>query len=356
MQILFIIETTHGGLYYTITYLTAILLVATFTIYIGFAKGYPKIPWLLLIITGGLFFIIGEKVASYSSWQWLKVFQSFNFPPGQKKTILGGILGLFAGLMLAKIWLRFYLPVLDNFSIALPLAMAISRLGCLMAGCCFGTSTSLPWGIKYGYTSMVYRTHILKGIVHFHDKTSAAVHPIQVYEMLGCLIIAFLVWRTRAKWKASESLFLFSVLCYAGLRFLVEFVRDPESSFSLTQVFFGLKIIQWIIMIFIISGIVLLVAREKNTKRGPVIYRPLRISNFRLTILTLFLYSVVLAGRNWFTSTELSLLLIFLVPVGFIFFLRLYQSYTPSGLSWAESVLKKITNQNKIVKTGNHLP
>ncbi|MCX6285158.1 MAG: prolipoprotein diacylglyceryl transferase, partial [Bacteroidetes bacterium] len=189
MKILFIIATTHGDLFYSITYLTSILMVAAMTIYIGFDKGYPKISWFLLVMSGGLFFIIGEKAFSYSSGQWMQVFQGFPLPPTQKKTILGGILGLFAGLILAKIWLRFHRPILDNFAIALPLAMAISRIGCLMAGCCFGTTTNLPWGINYGSSSMVYHSHMLKGLVHFHDKISAAVHPIQVYEMLGCLII-----------------------------------------------------------------------------------------------------------------------------------------------------------------------
>ncbi len=33
---------------------------------------------------------------------------------------------------------------------SLPLALATARLGCLAAGCCHGTPTSLPWGIRLG--------------------------------------------------------------------------------------------------------------------------------------------------------------------------------------------------------------
>ena len=216
MKMLMLIDTTHGGIFFSLTYLAAILVTAGMTIFYGFRKGYPKTTWLLILVSGLLFFIIGEKVASYSSGEWMQVFTGFQLLHTDKKTILGGILGLFTGLTLAKHTLRFNRPVLDSFAIALPVGMAISRIGCLMAGCCFGTPTNLPWGIHYDASSWAYKVHLEQGLIHFHDKTSLAVHPVQLYQVIGCLIIALIVWKTRKQWKASGSLFLFSVLCYAG--------------------------------------------------------------------------------------------------------------------------------------------
>jgi hypothetical protein len=39
--------------------------------------------------------------------------------------------------------------VLDVFGLAVPLAHAFARLGCLGAGCCYGTPSELPWAVTY---------------------------------------------------------------------------------------------------------------------------------------------------------------------------------------------------------------
>ena len=322
----FVIDTAHGEIYYSATYLAAVLLTAAMALHAGFTKGYPGVPWLMLIVTGGLFFMIGEKIASYSPGQWAQVFMHFQFPPTQKKTILGGIAGLFAGLLLAKTWLRFYKPVPDTFALAMPLAMAISRIGCLMAGCCFGTTTGLPWGIRYGSSSGVFQTHYFHGLVQIHDKASAAIHPIQVYELLGCLLIASIVWLTRKLWKANGNLFLFAVVCYALLRFLIEFVRDPGSSFVLSRIFLGLKEIQWVLATFVISGFLILIIRERGYSNSFKVPGQIRISTARRISLLILLGCITITGRNWFTALELAAILIFMIPLVIISVVELYQN------------------------------
>ena len=152
MKTLIIIETAHLGMFFSLTYFAAFVVASGIMIHQGFKKGYPKCAWLLIILTGVIFFIIGTKAATYSQEQWFQVITRFQFPLANGKTILGGIIGLLAGIFIAKLWLRFNRPVLDTLAIALPLSMAISRIGCLMAGCCFGTPTNLPWGIRAART------------------------------------------------------------------------------------------------------------------------------------------------------------------------------------------------------------
>jgi hypothetical protein len=55
------------------------------------------------------------------TWQVIDIFKKKD-----KKTVLGGIIGLFTGIFAAKIWLKFKRPVLDTFAVALPIGMAIS--------------------------------------------------------------------------------------------------------------------------------------------------------------------------------------------------------------------------------------
>jgi prolipoprotein diacylglyceryltransferase len=343
MKTQMIIETAHGGIFFSLTYLAAVLVAAGMTIFYGYRKGYPKSTWLLILVTGLLFFVIGEKVASYTSGQWMKVLTGFQLPEADKKTILGGITGLFAGLILAKKWLKFNRPVLDSFALALPIAMAISRIGCLMAGCCFGTPTSLPWGIHYDPASLVYQVQLARGLIHLHDETSLAVHPVQLYQIIGCLLIALIVWRTRKHWKAHGSLFLFSVLCYAFLRFLVEFVRDPESNFILTQVFLGMKILQWLILGTLLAGVFILIIRESKFSeadlKGKEPGKQLHDSGWRQVFLSTLLSVIVLAGRKWFDPLELLAIMFFLVPVITAIFVNHYLKHSIAGYRWIVPVL-----------------
>ncbi len=329
-----IIETAHSGMYFSLTYLAALLIAAAIATYSGFRNGYPKIAWLLILLTGGIFFIIGEKMFSWSADQWTLLFTRFYFSPIDKKTILGGIIGLFAGLILAKTILKFKLSVIDHFAIALPLAMAISRIGCLMAGCCYGTPTSLPWGIRYDASSMAYHSHLSHRLIDLHHTTSLAVHPAQLYQVIGCLLIALLVWRTRKYWKARGSMFLFSVISYVVLRFFVEFVRDSDSSFVLVQVYYRLKAIQWILLAATLLGALLLCYREINFRKNSSVFETLKIKDFRIVWTLGFLLGIAVMGKNWFTKLELQTIIIFLTPVTFATLIQLFRKYTAPGFRW----------------------
>jgi prolipoprotein diacylglyceryltransferase len=334
METLMTINTAHGGMYYSISYLAAILVAAGIAIYAGFSKGYPKIAWLLVLVSGGLFFIIGEKMFSYSAEQWTQVFTRFYFSPTDKKTILGGIVGLFVGLILAKTILKFKQPVLDHFAIALPVAMAISRIGCLMAGCCFGIPTNLPWGINYDAASKVYHAHLSHGLIDLHSNTSLAVHPVQLYQVIGCLIIAIIVWKTRKYWKVTGSMFLFSILSYAVLRFFIEFVRDPDSSFVLVKQYYGIKAIQWVLLAVLLIGILILIFRELNKRKDYSISGTRNIQDFRLVVIISLLCIIAIIGKNWFTKLELLTIIIFLTPVAIAAFVQLYRNNTAPGFRW----------------------
>ncbi|NTV82906.1 MAG: prolipoprotein diacylglyceryl transferase [Bacteroidales bacterium] len=315
MRTLFIIDTTNGALYYAIFNLASIILATGMVFYSGIKKGYPLISWLLIILTGGFFFLVGEKLATYSPGEWRSLFTGLDLPPTSRKTILGGIIGIIAGVLMAKKWFRFQGPVLDHYALALPVFIAVSRSGCLMTGCCFGTTTNLPWAIQYDYKSAAFETHLLQSQVRFEDNLSAAIHPVQIYEMIGCLMIAFLVWKTRKKFSAGENLFLFSMLCYASLRFITEFVRAPESDLVLGKLFFGLKGIQWILLLVTLAGVIILVLRELQHRPSLTAKQLFPVTLFRQAMLLLFISSLALSGRNWFTNREFTLILVFLIPV-----------------------------------------
>ena len=82
-------------------------------------------------------------------------------------------------------------------------AVALSRLGCFLHGCCAGTPSSVPWAVHYPAGSGVAALHEMLGLVA-PGAASLAVHPLPLYFAIAALAIAvvtaWLVPRKRRDW------------------------------------------------------------------------------------------------------------------------------------------------------------
>jgi phosphatidylglycerol:prolipoprotein diacylglycerol transferase len=134
----------------------------------------------------------------------------------------GGVfLGGFVAAVIAAIVLlrRYKLPTLPSFDVLSPslaLGHAIGRIGCLLAGCCWGAACDLPWAITY--TSPIAAEN-LGTPLHQH------VHPFPIYSFffnfgLYALLAAF--YRRR---PAAGRVFATYLLLYGSGRFLLEWTR-----------------------------------------------------------------------------------------------------------------------------------
>lgn len=128
--------------------------------------------------------------------------------------------GLLLGIITAIIYIRRHnLPVwqtLDILALGMPLGQCIGRLGCFMAGCCFGKPTDLPWGVTFTHPETL-------------GPIGVKVHPTQLYESLLALGVFAVLFRLRLR-KRFEGQLLGAYFLLAGLvRFGVEFFRgDPR--------------------------------------------------------------------------------------------------------------------------------
>ena len=104
--------------------------------------------------------------------------------------------------------------VLDILGPSLILGVGIARIGCFLAGCCFGKPTSLPWGITYP-----------EGSLAWFEVGSQKVHPTQLYSVLSLFSIFMILLILQKRTKFSGQLFLLSVLMYSVHRFLIDFLR-----------------------------------------------------------------------------------------------------------------------------------
>jgi phosphatidylglycerol:prolipoprotein diacylglycerol transferase len=116
------------------------------------------------------------------------------------------------------------LGMLDLASPSAAVGYGVGRIGCLISGDGdYGKSTTLPWGMSFP-----------RGLVPTFDK----VHPTPIYEFLGALVIAAILWQFAAKVggrRLGEVTGLYLVL--SGIaRFLVEFIRiNPPIFHGLTN-------------------------------------------------------------------------------------------------------------------------
>ncbi len=117
---------------------------------------------------------------------------------------------------------------LDELAPGLSLAHAIGRIGCFMAGCCWGKACEAPWAVTF--TSE--KAHEVSG-VPLHQ----ALHPTQLYEMGAEFLIFGFLLALHAKVRIFRGhTFLVYVMLYGLVRFALEFVRDdPRGTFSATQ-------------------------------------------------------------------------------------------------------------------------
>ena len=134
----------------------------------------------------------------------------------------GGVFlgGFLAAVIAAVILLRRYkLPTLPSFDVLSPslaLSHAIGRIGCLLAGCCWGAACDLPWAITY--TSPVAAEN-LGTPLHQH------LHPFPVYSSLfnfGLYVVLAAYYRRH---PAAGRVFATYLLLYGVGRFFLELTR-----------------------------------------------------------------------------------------------------------------------------------
>ena len=122
---------------------------------------------------------------------------------------------------------------------SIPLAHAIGRVGCFMAGCCYGRVCDTVVSVIY--------TNPIGGA-----PVGVPVFPVQLLEaVLNLIIFAILLVYTRKKAKSFSSVFLY-LLCYSIVRFTVEYFRADE----IRGIFLGLSTSQWISIALLLIGIV----------------------------------------------------------------------------------------------------
>jgi phosphatidylglycerol:prolipoprotein diacylglycerol transferase len=142
--------------------------------------------------------------------------------------------------------------ITDIFAPSLALGHAFGRIGCFLAGCCYGEACALPWAVTFTDS----RSLAPQGI---------PLHPTQLYSSLSLLILfAFLVFLRKKKTFQGE-LFWSYIFCYSVGRFFLEFLRGDARGSVLGGVLSTTQAIS--IPLAGISVVMFLYLKNKGTKR-----------------------------------------------------------------------------------------
>jgi len=182
-------------------------------------------------------------------------FEFFRRNPRELWTLArsGGVFygGLVAATLVGIWYVRKYrLPLWktgDAVAPGIALGHVIGRMGCVLAGCCYGTPTTLPWGITFTDT---YAAANVGTPLH------VALHPTQLYDAGAELLILVLLLATERRGRPFPGrTFWGYIFLYAVSRFGVEFFRgDPRGmigGFATSQLI-GLALVPLSIVMFVV--------------------------------------------------------------------------------------------------------
>ncbi len=134
--------------------------------------------------------------------------------------------------------------MLDVMAITTCLVHMFGRIGCFMAGCCYGTPTDSIFGVTYVDAACSA------------DPLNTSLHPTQLYEALfiGCVLIFLLYLRDRRQFNGQ--LFLLYLILYGVGRFVLEYFRgDAKRGFVIEEIlshsqFIALLVIASVLVIY----------------------------------------------------------------------------------------------------------
>lgn len=177
-----------------------------------------------------------------SAWIGAKILFYLTYPVGESREFIGevsfwmgGGFVFYGGLLAGALFLLFYkfaykkmtLEMLWPLIPALSIGHGIGRIGCFLAGCCYGKPTDWFWGV----------------FMHDHYR-----HPTQLLEAIGLLILGIYLFKS----KTSKLLLIGRYFLFYGiLRFGIESLRGDD----IRGLWGALTPSQWISLLMIVIGI-----------------------------------------------------------------------------------------------------
>lgn len=167
------------------------------------------------------YIVLGALVGSRLLYVFLEL-PTFLARPWRIFAIWEGGLIFHGGLVMAVAVAFYYMrrhsipwrQAFDALAVGMPMGQALGRVGCFMAGCCYGAPSSLPWAVTFTNPETLCPLRV-------------PLHPSQLYESLLSLGVFGVVYSLRTRKRFNGQLMLTYFFLAGLVRFVVEFFRNP---------------------------------------------------------------------------------------------------------------------------------
>lgn len=170
------------------------------------------------------------------------------------------ILGAIAGIAVYVVWyVRRHaiaiLPVLDRVALYAPIPQAFGRIGCFLAGCCYGSETCVPWAVIYTHPEA-------------RAPLGVCLHPTQLYSM-GIFVLMFIALVLMARCRLKTGQLAAAYLFFMGIeRFIVDFLRADRVFFEQPAYDFlnSISLYQWMALGIVLGAVCMFIIVSRSTE------------------------------------------------------------------------------------------
>lgn len=242
------LEIRYYGLMYIFGFLFAYFFINKYNKDFGLELSKEQVEdYIFYLIVGA---ILGARLGYVLIYEW----PYFMLHPNEIIAVWHGGMSFHGGLIGAIIagWLfcsknkLSFLKMADISSMPLAFGLFLGRIGNFLNGELAGRVTDIPWCFKFkGY--------------------EGCRHPSQLYESSKNLLMFFVLFKAK-EWKLPKG-FMFGmfIVMYGILRFMIEFVREPDSQLG---VYFGwMSMGQILCLAMVFFGAIFLYAVWKNDRK-----------------------------------------------------------------------------------------
>ena len=160
--------------------------------------------------------------------------------------------------------------LVDAFAMPVIVAISIQRIGCLLAGCCWGEVVihdgAWAWAaVQFPAGSFAWEQQLAEGLIAADAAVSLPVHPTQLYEAVLLVPVAVLLHRMGLHRYPAGSMALLAVALYALVRFGIEFLRADRLPIA------GELTLNHLLCVFLLLA-AMTTAERMNKKHGMDLY------------------------------------------------------------------------------------
>jgi phosphatidylglycerol:prolipoprotein diacylglycerol transferase len=156
------------------------------------------------------------------------------------------------------------LTIGDAFVVGGALALAISRIGCTLNGCCYGQPSPFnffPMAVVYSPRDTIPSQF-----------WGVPLYPTQIYHVLWNLIVLAIVWRFRKTFESPGMLLFFGLCIFAPGDLALRFLRGVRGTTNGAIVFWGLdnpQVVDFAIFVIFLPWLVFKLRRSRRQAPAP---------------------------------------------------------------------------------------